>query len=80
VTRLRFGGINVPKAVDISPSRRVDIALRNITKGAVQTSYKSSKPIKECLAGEILLAARGEATSFAVSKKDEAERVAASAR
>lgn len=80
ITRLRFGGISVPKAVDISPSRRLDIAIRNICKGAVQSTYKNKKSISECLANEILLASKGDMNSFAVSKKEEVERVAASAR
>jgi len=80
VTRLRFGGISVPKAVDISPSRRLDIALRNICTGAVKSSYKNKKTISDCLANEILVASRGELESFAVGKRDEIERVAASAR
>ena len=45
ITRLQFGGISVPKAVDIAPSRRLDIALRNISKGAIQASFKTTKPI-----------------------------------
>jgi len=80
VTRLRFGGISVPKAVDISPSRRLDIALRNICRGAVASTFKNKKTIANCLAEEILLAARGDMNSFAVSKKEEIERVAGSAR
>jgi small subunit ribosomal protein S7 len=80
VTRLQFGGISVPKAVDISPSRRLDIALRNISRGAVKATYKNRKPIANCLAEEILLAARGDMNSFSVSKKEEIERVAGSAR
>ena len=31
ITRLRYGGISVPKAVDTSSSRRLDLAFRNIT-------------------------------------------------
>ena len=80
VTRLRYGGISVPKAVDTSSSRRLDIAFRNITKGAVTSSYKTTKAIEVCLANEIMLAAKGDMNSFAVSKKEELERVAASAR
>ncbi|MCL2147940.1 MAG: 30S ribosomal protein S7 [Methanomassiliicoccaceae archaeon] len=80
VTRLQFGGISVPKAVDISPQRRLDIAIRNISTGVVRASAKSKKPIHECLADEIMLAAKGDMTSFAVSKKEEIERVAQSAR
>ncbi len=80
VTRLQFGGISVPKAVDISPQRRLDIAIRNLSTGVVQTSSKNKKPIEECLADEIMLAAKGDMTSFSVAKKEESERVAQSAR
>lgn len=80
ITRLRFGGINVPRAVDISPSRRLDMVLRNICKGAVASSHKNKKPAAQCLADEIILASKGDMNSFAVSKRDEFERVAASAR
>jgi small subunit ribosomal protein S7 len=80
ITRLRFGGISVPRAVDISPSRRLDMAIRTICQGAVSATFKNKKPVQECLADEILLAARGDMQSSAISKKEELERVAASAR
>ena len=41
---------------------------------------KNKKPIYECLADEIMLAAKGDMTSYAVAKKEEVERVAQSAR
>jgi len=85
VTRLRFGGISVPRAVDVAPARRLDMALRTICQGAVQQSFSSAKggrgkSIVDCLADELLLAARGDMTSQAIQKKEELERVAASAR
>ncbi|HVL47310.1 MAG TPA: 30S ribosomal protein S7 [Candidatus Thermoplasmatota archaeon] len=80
VTRLRYGGISVPKAVDVAPSRRLDVALRNITSGAVAASHKSKNPIAQCIADEILKAAKNDMNSFAVGKKEEVERVAKSAR
>jgi len=80
ITRLQFGGISVPKAVDIAPSRRLDIALRNITKGTVNASFKNTKPIEQCLAEELILASKGDMNSFSVAKKEEIERVASSAR
>ena len=80
ITRLRFGGISVPRAVDISPSRRLDLAIRNICKGAVASTHKNKKPIEACLADEILLAANEDISSFSISKKEELERVAVSAR
>lgn len=80
VTRLRYGGINVPKAVDVAPMRRLDVAIRHIAMGATQTSFKSTKPISQCLAEEILKASKNDPQSFAVGKRDEVERVAKSAR
>lgn len=80
VTRLQFGGISVPKAVDVSPQRRLDIALRNISTGCVKASTKNKKPISSCIADEIMLASKGDMTSFSVAKKEEIERVAQSAR
>lgn len=80
ITRLRFGGISVPRAVDVSPSRRLDMALRNMCTGVIAASFKSPKPIQECLADEILKASRGEMESAAIAKKEELERIAMSAR
>jgi len=80
ITRLRFGGISVPRAVDVAPSRRLDIALRNICQGVTAASFKSAKPIEECLADELLKASRGEMESAAITRKEELERVAGSAR
>jgi small subunit ribosomal protein S7 len=80
VTRLRFGGISVPRAVDVAPSRRLDLALRSICQGTVSATFKNRKPVEECLADEILMAAKGDMQSSAIAKKEELERVAASAR
>ncbi len=80
VTRLRFGGISVPRAVDISPARRLDLALRNITTAAVRATFKSPKSASRCLADEILMASVGDINSYAIGKKEEMERIAASAR
>ncbi|MEM0493593.1 MAG: 30S ribosomal protein S7 [Candidatus Thermoplasmatota archaeon] len=79
-TRLRFGGIIVPKAVDTSPQRRLDIALRNICLGAMTASHKSTKSIEMCLADEIIKASKNDPASFAIAKKNDIERVAKSAR
>jgi len=80
VTRLQFGGISVPRAVDAAPARRVHVAIRNIAMGAIKASHKSTKSISSCLATEIASAAKGDPTSFAVARKEEVERVAQSAR
>ncbi|HDN73896.1 MAG TPA: 30S ribosomal protein S7, partial [Archaeoglobus sp.] len=80
VVRLKYGGIAVPRAVDTSSLRRLDIALRNIAEGARIASFKSKKTIAECLAEEIISAANNDNRSYAISKKEEVERVAKSAR
>ena len=80
VTRLQFGGISVPRAVDASPARRLNVAIRNLALGAIQASHKSTKPIHSCLADEIRLAAKADLTAFSVGRKEEVERVAQSAR
>jgi len=80
VTRLQYGGISVPKAVDVAPARRVDLAIRYICTGSLEQSHKSKKPIEECLADEIISAAKNDINCFSVGKKEEIERVAASAR
>jgi len=79
-TRLRFGGISVPKAVDVAPQRRLDIALRNICQGSVNASHKNKKRIEICLAEELIKASKNDVSSFAVAKKNDIERVAKSAR
>jgi small subunit ribosomal protein S7 len=80
VTRLRFGGISVPKAVDVSSSRRLDVAIRNICRGVIESSHKNKKRLAQCLADEIMNAANGKLESSAMAKREEVERVAASAR
>lgn len=79
-TRLRFGGISVPKAVDVAPQRRLDIALRNISQGSVNASHKNKKSMEACLADELIKASKNDVASFALAKKNDIERVAKSAR
>ena len=79
-TRLFLSGIYVPQAVDSAPLRRLDIALRNICKGAVSKTMRNKKSMANCLADEIIAASRDETASFAVTKKLEIERIAQSAR
>ncbi len=80
IVRLKYGGIAVPKAVDTSSLRRLDVALRNIAEGARRAAFKSKRSIAQCLADEIIAAANNDSKSYAISKKEEVERVAKSAR
>ncbi len=79
-TRVRYGGIisNVP--VDVSASRRLDIAIRNLSMAAIVGSFKNKRDITSTLASEIILAARNDITSYAIKRKNEIERMARSAK
>ncbi|OYT60972.1 MAG: 30S ribosomal protein S7 [Desulfurococcales archaeon ex4484_217_1] len=79
-TRIVYGGIVYFVAVDVAPQRRVDLALRHITEGARNCAFNNPKPIEECLADEIILASRYDMKSYAISRKEEIERIALSAR
>ncbi|MEB3756822.1 MAG: 30S ribosomal protein S7 [Desulfurococcales archaeon] len=79
-TRITYGGITYRVSVDVSPQRRVDLALRFIAEGARNCSFNNPKPIEECLADELLLAASGDLNSHAVKQKEEIERIALSSR
>lgn len=79
-TRISMGGISYQSSVDVAPSRRVDIALHFLALGATRRSYNTPMTIEEYLSDEIVAAARGDQASFAVARKEERERIAASAR
>ncbi len=80
ITRIRFGAVSQPKAVDSAPSRRLDVALRNLAKGSTQATRKSTRTLTQGIVSEVTKASEGDVTSFAVGKKEELERIAASAR
>jgi len=78
--RLKYGGISVPKAVDVSPQRRVDQALKFLAEGVYQASFKSTTDVEEALANQLVGAANDDVGTYAVNQKEEKERVAAAAR
>lgn len=79
-TRIAYGGIVYHVSVDVAPQRRVDLALRFITEGARAASFSNPKSIEECLAEEIILAARNDPRSYAIRQKEEIERIAMASR
>jgi len=79
-TRISYGGIVYHMAVDVAPLRRVDLALRLITEGARKASWSNPRPLEECLAEELILAANKDVKSYAISKRNEMERIARSSR
>merc|ERR1712230_149747 len=58
--------------------RRQAIAL--LTIGAREAAFRNVKSVAECLAEELINAAKGSSNSYAIKKKDELERVAKSNR
>ena len=78
--RLKYGGISVPKAVDVAPQRRVDEALKYIAEGTKNASYKSTTSAAEALAQQLTGAADYDVGTYAINQKEERERVAAAAR
>ena len=80
ITRIKVGAVSQPKAVDSSPSRRLDGALRNIAIGAASATAKSRRTLTEGIVAELSKAADGDVASYSVGKREEIERIAASAR
>jgi small subunit ribosomal protein S7 len=78
--RLKYGGISVPKAVDISPQRRVDQALKFLAEGVYSGSFKTDTDVASALAQQLTGAANNDVGTYAVNQKEEKERVAAAAR
>lgn len=79
-TRIGSSGTVRRQAVDVSPLRRVNQAIALLTIGAREASFRNIKTISECLAEELINAAKGSSNSYAIKKKDELERVAKSNR
>eukprot|EP00898_Chlorokybus_atmophyticus_P006355 jgi/Chlat1/6720/Chrsp50S06426 len=75
-TRIGSAGVIRRQAVDISPLRRVNSAIYLLTTGAREAAFRNIKTIAECVADELINAAKGSSNSYAIKKKDEIERVA----
>ena len=78
--RLKYGGISVPQAVDVAPQRRVDQSLMFLAQGTYRGSYKSKTDAHEALAQQLIGASNYDVQTYAISQKEESERVAAAAR
>ena len=80
ITVIEYGGARYPQAVDVSPIRRVNIALRHIVHGASDKAFNKKRNIVQSLAEEIILASENNGESFSVRKRIELEKQADSAR
>ena len=79
-TVIEYGGARYPQAVDVSPLRRVNLALKHMVHGASDKAFNKKKTITQSLADEIVMASENNGESFAVRKKNESEKQADSAR
>jgi len=80
ITVIEHAGARYPQAVDTSPIRRVDLATRWFVQGAYAKAFGKKSKMAETLANEIVKAFEGTNESFAVNKKNDAEKQADSAR
>jgi small subunit ribosomal protein S7 len=80
ITVIEQAGARYPQAVDCSPIRRINIALRWMVWGAYAKAFGKKKKMAETLAAEIMAASEGSAESYVIGKKNEAEKQADSAR
>jgi len=79
-TRVGYTGTARRQAVDVSPIRRINIAIQLLTMGARESAFRNVKTFSECLSDELINAARGSSNSYAIKRRDEIERVAKTSR
>jgi len=63
-TRIGSAGVVRRQAVDISPLRRVNQAIYLLTTGAREAAFRNIKTIAECLADELINAAKGSSNRY----------------
>ena len=80
ITVIEYGGARYPQAVDVSPLRRVTLAIKFMVHGASDKAFNKKKTFAQALADEIILAYESNGESFAMRKKNESEKQADSAR
>lgn len=80
ITRISRGGIAYTLAVDVSPVKRIDEAIKNIALAGFAQSFSSRVSAAEALAREITLASKKDSASFSIKRRDELERIAKSSR
>lgn len=80
ITTIEYGGARYPKAVDCSPQRRVDLALKNMAQGVYSKCFGKKVSAVNALVNEILDAYNLSTNSNAIAKKFELERQSDSSR
>jgi small subunit ribosomal protein S7 len=79
-TRIGYGGVVYRLAVDISPQRRVDLALRFLVRGIKEQTFSNRKSLEEIIGDHLIGAANNDGNNFAIRRKQELERIALSSR
>ena len=69
VTVIEYGGARYPQAVDVSPLRRVSLAVKHLVHGGSDKAFNKKKNIVQGLAEEIMMAAEKNGESYAIRKK-----------
>jgi len=80
VITIERSGARYAQAVDIAPQRRVDLVVRFICQGAAHKAFNSGISFKDALIAEIMDCYEIGDKSMAMSKKNEIEKMAASAK
>jgi small subunit ribosomal protein S7 len=80
VTRIKKGGVAYSIAVDVSPLKRLDEAIKNIALAGFGNSFNTKRDAATALAEEIISASKNDNKSIAIKRRDEVERVAKASR
>ncbi|MBN2422828.1 30S ribosomal protein S7 [Candidatus Woesearchaeota archaeon] len=80
IITIEYGGARYPKAVEIAPQRRIDLALRYMVQGSYHSAFGRKKLSVNSLLDEIMGAYNLNSSSNAIAKKFELERQADSSR
>lgn len=79
-TRIVYGGTVYHVSVDVSPLRRVDLALKFIADGVRESTFSNPRSIEEYLADHLMSAADNSPDAPSVKRKHELERIAQASR
>lgn len=80
ITVIEVAGARYPQSVDCSPFRRINLAIRWMIQGSYHKCFGKKTKMADALANEIISASKGTMDSYAMSKKNESEKQADSAR
>ena len=80
VITIERSGARYAQAVDISPQRRLDLVIRYLCQGSSHKAFNSSKSLVKCLFDEIMDCYNEGGNSFATTRKNEIEKMAAAAK